>query len=82
MNNKGILDKVDAGDSRLGRWLAANLADEKIIENIYLATLTRRPTPAELGFARRHIGESRTRNEGLQDLQHALLNSNEFLFRH
>ena len=55
---------------------------DAVIIEIYLATVTRKPTAAELQLARRYIDESKVVVDGLQDLQHALINSNEFLFRH
>lgn len=81
LNNAGVLDKVRSPASRLGRWLAADRPTAEGIELVYLATLTRRPTPAEGGLINRHLARV-GREKGLQDLQYALLNSNEFLLRH
>lgn len=82
INNPDVLDKLDSDESRLGRMLAKNKATEAIIEEIYLASLSRRPSNRETQLALRHIAGLQNRAEGLRDLQHALINSNEFLLRH
>jgi hypothetical protein len=53
-----------------------------IVETLYLATLSRRPSPAERKLALGHVASLPDRSEGLRDIQHALINSNEFLLRH
>ena len=82
VNNPDILNKIESDESRLGRWITAELDDNVIVENLYLGTLSRKPTSSELGVAESYIKDSGNRIEALQDLQHALLNSNEFLLRH
>ena len=82
MNNGGLLDKVESPASRLGKWIQASKTDTEIIELLYVATITRMPTAAERKFASAHIRNSKTRQAGLSDLQHALIMSNEFLLRH
>ena len=82
MNNAGILSRIDAAESRLAQWVAADKADAEIVESLYLATLSRRPNSGELQLASRHVAAAGHRTEAFQDLQHALLNSNEFLIRH
>ena len=82
MNNPSILSRLDHPESRLGRMLQQNLPTDRIIETMYLATLNRRPTADEFTLLRRHIANATSREIGLRDLQHALINSNEFLFRH
>ena len=56
--------------------------DTAVIEQVYLATLSRRPTAAEVTIALRHIEKSGDRVRGLQDIQYALFNLGEFLLRH
>jgi hypothetical protein len=52
------------------------------VERIYLATLSRRPTARERELVAWHLAGVKDRAAGLQDVQHALLNLNEFLLRH
>ncbi len=82
LNNADILSRVDSTESRLGRWLAAEKSDARIVGSLYLATLSRRPNSSERQLASRHVAAAENRTEAFRDLQHALLNSNEFLMRH
>ena len=82
LNNPSILDKIDSADSRLSRWLDAELSTQQVIENLYLGTLSRYPTRQESRLVLRHVREIKDRTEALRDLQHALINANEFLLRH
>ncbi|HZZ78596.1 MAG TPA: DUF1549 and DUF1553 domain-containing protein [Gemmataceae bacterium] len=82
LNNKGMLKKVSSPEARLAKTLAQQKDDGAVIELIYLATLSRRPTVAELSIATRHIAEVGDRSRGLQDVQYALFNMAEFLLRH
>jgi hypothetical protein len=82
LNNKGMLTKVNSPEARLAKALAQKKDDAAVIEQIYLATLSRRPTAAELNIATRHIADVGDRRQGLQDLQYALFNVGEFLLRH
>jgi hypothetical protein len=82
LNNKGMLNKVAAPQSRLAKALAAKKDTAAVVEDIYLATLSRRPTTAEIAIVTRHIDKLGDRVKGLQDLQYALFNLGEFLLRH
>ncbi|HUY34973.1 MAG TPA: DUF1549 and DUF1553 domain-containing protein [Pirellulales bacterium] len=82
LNNPAVVAKVKSSDSLLGHWLAAGLETPAIVERMYLATLSRRPTPEEQKLVADHVASLADRAEGLHDLQHALVNSNEFLLRH
>ena len=82
LNNKGMLNKVSSPQSRLAGWMMESKSDAVLIERIYLATLSRRPSAAELDIATKHIAKLGDRARGLQDLQYALFNLGEFLLRH
>lgn len=82
INNPAILGKVDSPQSRLATWIAEGKSGPELIESLYLATLSRRPTRDEQQFGLGYITASESTAAGLHDLQHALLNSNEFLLRH
>ena len=56
--------------------------DAALIEQIYLATLSRRPNAGELAVMTRHIQRLGDREKALQDLQFALFNLGEFVLRH
>ena len=82
LNNPSILDKLDSAQNRLARGLAETRSTAELIELLYLATLSRFPTRDEIQFCRGHLTTSDGTAAGLSDLQHALINSNEFLLRH
>ena len=82
LNNPELLNKIDSPQSRLGSWLDKSKTTVEIVELLYLATLSRRPTKAEQKLAADYLQTTNDRSTGLRDLQHALLMSNEFLLRH
>jgi hypothetical protein len=82
LNNNDLVHKIESPASRLGKLLAAEKPTGEILEVLYLSAVSRRPTPAEIKLCEDHIAAVGDRVAALQDLQHALLNSNEFLLRH
>ncbi len=82
LNNAGVLEKVRSKKGRVAGWVRAGKGTGEVIELIYLSTLSRRPTAKELETVRKHLESVGDTPAGLQDLQHALLNLNEFLLRH
>ncbi len=77
-----IHGKITAGDSILAKMLAARKEPGEIIEELYLRTVSRYPTPKERGRAETAIARSGDPRHGLEDLFWALLNSKEFLYNH
>jgi hypothetical protein len=82
LNNAGLLAKVKSPDGRVGGWLKQGKDDGWVIEQIYLATLSRRPRAHEKELVLKYLASVKDRSAGIQDVQHALLNLNEFLLRH
>jgi len=82
LNNKGIVENIKSPESHVSKWIASGASDDQVMENVYLLTLSRRPTSAERDLILAHLANSADRAAGFHDLQHALLNSNEFLLRH
>jgi uncharacterized protein DUF1553 len=67
-------------DRLLGR---PYLSDENRVEEIYLASLTRRPTAEELAEVMPKLaGDAISRKQVLQDLLWAILNAKEFAYIH
>jgi hypothetical protein len=81
-NGHTVHDKIRAPQGRLARLLRAKKSDAEIIEELFLATLCRRPAPAEVDAVRRELGAGEDRPQVLQDLFWALLNSKDFAFNH
>lgn len=82
LNNSDLVEKIKSPKSRLGLLLAEKKSTDEVVEGVYLATLSRRPTAAERKLVQDHIATIGDQTAALQDLQHALLVSNEFLLRH
>ncbi len=82
LNNPRLLDKIDSPESRLGHWLAEGRPAGTIVESLYLATLSRRPSAQEHRLALDYIKTADKPSAAFRDLQHVLINSNEFLLRH
>lgn len=82
LNNKGMLNKVHSPNSLLAKALREKKDDRTVIEEVYLATLSRRPTSGEIAIAVKHIASVGDRARALQDVQYALFNLGEFLLRH
>jgi Protein of unknown function (DUF1553)/Protein of unknown function (DUF1549) len=82
LNNAGVLEKIRSPKGRLAALVKSGKSDAAIIEEMFLATLSRRPTAAEVDIAIRHLRSNGDRAGGLYDLQFALMNLGEFLLRH
>jgi hypothetical protein len=81
MTSPVITKRVSSeGNTRVANLLKAGKSDDEIIEELFLASLTRRPTAAEVEVAKRVIAKDR--KAGPENLQWALLNSTEFLVNH
>ena len=67
-------------------FIAGNLAripdDAKMVEELYLRALARFPDGEERADARKAIGAAKTRQQGLEDVLWALMNTKEFLYNH
>ena len=82
VNNPDLLAKIDSPEGRLAVAAKAGKTTADLVELAFLATLSRRPSPRESALALAHVAAATDRPSGLRDLQHALINSNEFLLRH
>ena len=59
----------------------SSMDDGQMIDALYLRCLSRTPSRIERSLAERQIRRANSREEGLQDLLWALINSAEFLYR-
>jgi hypothetical protein len=72
---------LSAADNRIGRLLACGKTNREIVEEFYLAALSRLPTPLELQAACVSVERSKDRRAALEDLVGGLVNAKEFLLR-
>lgn len=83
MNSQPLAVALD-GDRRftvLGGLLREHADDRTVADAIYLRTLARHPTPAEIEACLDHVRAAGDRAEGFEDIFWALLNSAEFIHR-
>jgi len=81
MTSNVVTKRIAAdGNTRVAKLLKSGKSDDEIIEELFLASLTRLPTPEEVDVAKRVIAKDR--KTGAENVQWALLNSTEFLVNH
>jgi hypothetical protein len=81
MTSPLVTKRVSAeGTTRVAKLLKSGKSDDEMIEELFLASLSRRPTTEEMQVAKRVIADDRKISLG--DLQWALLNTTEFLVNH
>ena len=67
---------------RTAKLVADTPDDRKLLEELYLWTLTRFPTAAEVERSLAYLKGTASRAEGYQDIVWSLLNRHEFLVNH
>ena len=83
MNSRPLQAKLSATDGRLHRLASGTKSADVVVDEIYLITVNRHPTDAELDTAvSAFIGPDITRQSACEDLFWALLNSPEFMLNH
>ena len=80
LNGDVVHNKITAG-GLIPRWQEEGLSPAQIIERIYLRSLSRAPSEAELADIAGRIGDEPD-VAALEDVFWAILNSREFLFQH
>ena len=81
-NGELIQQKLTDKDGRIARLIEHNVDDEQAFAELYLVTLSRRPTDEECIDCRSIVAAAGEREAGLQDVLWALINSREFHFNH
>lgn len=82
IHGREIHDRVCAPKGTLTRLLGAGRDDRAIIDELFLATLSRYPREEERSRVTRQLSGAPSREEGFQDLLWALLSCREFQFNH
>src|SRR5262249_45466904 len=82
-NGASVVEKVRSAEGRLAKLLKAKRPEGEVIEELFLASLSRLPGDAQRRKVRQALAEEGARkDEVLRDLFWALLNSKEFSFNH
>lgn len=82
INGEAVRRVLEAEDNRIGRLLQRGAPDATILEEVYLATLSREPSELERKALLAHVAGSKDRRKSWEDACWAILNSKEFLLRH
>jgi hypothetical protein len=82
MNNAGINEKLSAKNGRVAALIAQDLPPRRLVDELYLAALSRFPTPPESRTGIQSLTAAPDPQKAAEDLLWALLNSREFLFSH
>lgn len=81
-NGDFVLGKIRKSDNRLGQLLARNTPEAAILNELFLVTLSRLPQPDEARAALDLVAKASDKRAAWEAVHWALLNTNEFLFRH
>lgn len=77
-----LSDKIHARGGRLQKLLLAETPAQRVIEELYVATLSRQPSEREQAVVKRFLAQGDKREEVFADVFWALLNSKDFVFNH
>ncbi|MFN0197609.1 MAG: DUF1553 domain-containing protein [Planctomycetaceae bacterium] len=82
LNGELLAGKIAEPAGRIAKIIEAKKTHEEIVAELYLATLSRRPSSLEMDASREFLSEIGDPTECYQDLLWALINSKSFLFNH
>ena len=83
VGGRTLHSKVIAPDNRIGKLLKSDADDATLVDQLFLATLSRHPDAAESTLAVSAIADhAQDRRRAAEDLFWTLLNHPEFLFQH
>jgi hypothetical protein len=82
MSNPGLLDKINDPTGRLPRLLSGDKSDDEVLDELFLATLSRWPAASERQAFREHRRKVPDRRTVFTDTMWALLNTREFFLNH
>jgi hypothetical protein len=83
INGPTVNDKLRFVNNRIGKLMAKKATPQQMLEEIYLATLSRPPSAEDVKIALEYVSKSKEGpRKAWEDVQWALINTKEFLFRH
>jgi hypothetical protein len=82
ISGRAVHDKLRHETGRIAALARSEKPHPQVIEELYLSTLARPPSPREQREWIAHLGKTPDRREALEDMAWVLMNSKEFLFRH
>jgi hypothetical protein len=82
MADPGLCSKFNAPTGRLPRLLNSEMTDEQVLEELFLASLSRLPTSSERDAFGEHRRKTPDRQVAFGDTLWALINTREFILNH
>jgi hypothetical protein len=82
INGPTINEKLRSPNNRVGKLRALRVPEREMVKSLYVAAIGRPPSDDELAKQLEHVKKSADKRKAWEDVQWALLNSKEFLFRH
>jgi hypothetical protein len=82
MTDQAILRKFTQPNCRAVQLARSKLSPEELVEEMFLATLTRLPRPGEKAEAVKHLTAAKIRSDAVTDVLWALVNTREFILNH
>jgi len=82
INGPTVNEKLRNPGNHIGKLLGKKTADAAMLTDLYLTALSRPPSEGETKAALAHVAKSPDSRKAWEDVQWALINSKEFLFRH
>ena len=77
MNSPLIRQQVNHARQRFGQ-----MSDQELTDQLYLSAFSRFPKPQEVQAILDHLEATHDREQAIEDIVWALINTNEFLFQH
>jgi len=81
-NHPRVWEKIRDANGRVGKMLKQPGDDAGRLEEVFLATLSRRPTDAERDACLRYVKDAESPEKGWQGVLWGLVNTREFLLQH
>jgi hypothetical protein len=81
-NGESVVQKVRSPDGRLAKWLQEIADPDRLMDEMFLTTVSRLPTNDERRAVKALLTDGDPRDEVFRDLFWALLNSKTFAFNH
>jgi hypothetical protein len=82
INGPTINGKIASPSNRVGKLLAKSMQDGDMLNELYLATLSRLPNEGETKSMLGYVAKATDKRKAWEDVHWALINCKEFLFRH
>ncbi len=82
MTDPTVMAKFSDRTGRVAILAKSEMTDEQLVDELFLATLTRFPKPEEKASSLDHLKNTKSRTEAVTDLLWALVNTREFILNH